>query len=299
LINKPEEIKKIEKYQSYYAEPKYDGIRCFLQNTNGKIDLIREDGNVKTNQFPEIVNNTFLPENTILDGEICILKNELSADFFTILTRQTTDPKRVKILSEKIPATFMAFDMHQVLGSNTLKETIEQRRELMRQHIMFNSKLKMIQQFEPAELFPKIKEFDMEGMVLKPKNSTYLESWKKYKNYEERDFTVVGYTKSETKSICAFNLIDENGQDVGKVSNTKLPNTKDNELWLEKNMNKSEVVDRIKGLVASELDVNLKVADIGEDDSLFEDGLGSLVIIGPVELEGLSIDFDVGVVSLV
>lgn len=42
----------------------------------------------------------------------------------------------------------------------------------------------------------------------------------------------------------------------------------------EKNMNKSEVVDRIKGLIASELDVNLKVAEIGEDDSLFEDGLG-------------------------
>jgi len=39
-------------------------------------------------------------------------------------------------------------------------------------------------------------------------------------------------------------------------------------------MNKSEVVDRIKGLIASELDVNLKVAEIGEDDSLFEDGLG-------------------------
>jgi acyl carrier protein len=39
-------------------------------------------------------------------------------------------------------------------------------------------------------------------------------------------------------------------------------------------MNKSEVVDQIKGLIASELDVNLKVADIGEDDSLFEDGLG-------------------------
>lgn len=39
-------------------------------------------------------------------------------------------------------------------------------------------------------------------------------------------------------------------------------------------MNKSEVVDQIKELIASELNVNLKVADIGEGDSLFEDGLG-------------------------
>jgi acyl carrier protein len=40
------------------------------------------------------------------------------------------------------------------------------------------------------------------------------------------------------------------------------------------NMNKSEVVDQIKELIASELDANLTVAEIGEGDSLFEDGLG-------------------------
>ena len=39
-------------------------------------------------------------------------------------------------------------------------------------------------------------------------------------------------------------------------------------------MNKSEVVDQIKELIASELDANLTVAEIGEDASLFEDGLG-------------------------
>ena len=39
-------------------------------------------------------------------------------------------------------------------------------------------------------------------------------------------------------------------------------------------MNKSEVVEQIKALIAGELDVNLTVAEIGENDSLFEDGLG-------------------------
>jgi acyl carrier protein len=39
-------------------------------------------------------------------------------------------------------------------------------------------------------------------------------------------------------------------------------------------MNKNEVVDQIKELIASELDANLEVAEIGEDASLFEDGLG-------------------------
>ena len=39
-------------------------------------------------------------------------------------------------------------------------------------------------------------------------------------------------------------------------------------------MNKSEVVDQIKELIASELDANLTMAEIGESASLFEDGLG-------------------------
>jgi acyl carrier protein len=39
-------------------------------------------------------------------------------------------------------------------------------------------------------------------------------------------------------------------------------------------MNKNEVVAQIKELIAGELDMNLKVAEIGDEDSLFEDGLG-------------------------
>lgn len=39
-------------------------------------------------------------------------------------------------------------------------------------------------------------------------------------------------------------------------------------------MNKSEVIDQIKMLIADELDANLAVTEIGDNDSLFEDGLG-------------------------
>ena len=39
-------------------------------------------------------------------------------------------------------------------------------------------------------------------------------------------------------------------------------------------MNKNEVVDQIKSLIADELDANLTVTEIGEESSLFEDGLG-------------------------
>ena len=39
-------------------------------------------------------------------------------------------------------------------------------------------------------------------------------------------------------------------------------------------MNKNEVVDQIRKLIADELDANLTVEEIGETDSIFEDGLG-------------------------
>lgn len=254
MINKPEQIGNITKHLNHIAEPKFDGIRCFLQNINGKTSLIRDDGNIKTAQFPEIINSVMLPDNTILDGEICLLKNEYSADFHTLLKRQTSDPKKIKLLSESIPCTFMAFDIMQLDGSNTTKDTIECRYSMLNEvkddnnskwlsnslagkgkPVNANS-FKIIQQYEPEKLFPLIEQYGMEGIVLKPKGSTYNQVWRKYKNLKERDFEVTGYTKSETKSICAFNLIDENGQDMGKVSNTKFKQTTENENLLNEKL---------------------------------------------------------------
>ncbi len=48
-------------------------------------------------------------------------------------------------------------------------------------------------------------------------------------------------------------------------------------------MNKSEIVSQTKKIIAEDLDVNLKLDEIGEEDSLFEDGLG-LDSIAIVEL---------------
>jgi len=139
---------------------------------------------------------------------------------------------KIKLLSKTIPCSFVAFDIIQHNGTSTIKEPIEQRKFLMNE-IKQSTGLKIIKQYKPRELEPLIKKLQMEGIVLKPNNSLYLDSWKKFKNLEEQDFKVVGYTKSETKQICAFNLVDEKGNDVGKVPNTKLGQSDENKKWVE------------------------------------------------------------------
>ena len=78
--NKPvfEEWKNISKYSHFIAEPKMDGMRCYAVKNNGILTLVRDGGSVKTLQFPEIMNSLNIPDGTILDGEICIKRNEFN-----------------------------------------------------------------------------------------------------------------------------------------------------------------------------------------------------------------------------
>ncbi|MFB5648461.1 MAG: hypothetical protein ACE5RM_03135, partial [Candidatus Nitrosomaritimum aestuariumsis] len=80
MINKPKK-KEWKEYSNYtddkwIAEPKLDGMRCELRNLD-QVNLVRENGNVKTMQFPEIIRavGDSLPQETILDGEICLLED--------------------------------------------------------------------------------------------------------------------------------------------------------------------------------------------------------------------------------
>ena len=94
VVNKPIKMSwdSYSNNSTFLAEPKLDGMRIQVVKDN-KLRLLRENGIDKTKHFPEVlkqINN--LPEDTILDGEICILENEFVADFQKLQTRPSTKP---------------------------------------------------------------------------------------------------------------------------------------------------------------------------------------------------------------
>lgn len=232
-LNKPipDDWINLSKYSNYIAEPKYDGMRALLSQKDQDTKLFRADsGKVKNESYPEIL-NVSLPDDTIIDGELCILQSELTADFAKILNRQTNDSFRIKLLSKKIPATYMAFDILKFEGQDTTKLKLSERQKLLNK-IKPTTNFKIIQQYKPTDLYNQVKKFNMEGIVLKNLNSLYYDknSWVKMKNEVEHDYIVTGFT-SETRIISALELNDFKGTYVGKVNYTGYPSTEE---WAKK-----------------------------------------------------------------
>ena len=222
--------KDISKYSNWIAEPKMDGMRCFMSVGYQDIKLVRDDGKPKSVQFPEVIKKAqeskALSPDTIIDGEICILDSPLIANFSAIQGRMNLlNPMKIRLLSNRNPAQFVAFDILKFEGKDLTKLPFVKRRTILEKYIA-KKPFQVISQWKSKDLVKVVQKLDLEGIVLKEPNSTYdsirQETWKKFKKKEEKDYIVDDFT-SEKRPITSLVLIDANGNSVGKVNYTGYP----------------------------------------------------------------------------
>jgi len=221
-------------FANWIAEPKLDGMRSYM-SIGQDIKLLRDDGKNKTQGFPEIIakaNSANLTEHadTIIDGEICIMKSPLIADFPAMQKRMNlTDQLKVKLLSSNKPAQFIAFDILKFEGKDLTKEPFVERRKILEKFIPKNP-FDVVSQWKTNELLKQVEKLDMEGIVVKEPNSIYeykrQETWRKFKKRFESDYIVDDFT-SENRAISSLLLKDAKGNDVGKVNYTGYPQTEE------------------------------------------------------------------------
>ena len=205
------------KYSKYIAEPKFDGVRVLAQKMEGIIKIHRGLDNVKNDQFPEVIKQlSDMPDNTMYDGELCILNNSsdelLSADFSAIQKRiLLKEPRKIDFLSAKNPATFMAFDC---LIKNGVKIFDDKPLSYRKQQI--ENCIKTLE-YKPNDLLHMIQKNDMEGIVIKDPNGIGNKGWVKFKNWIEATYKVIG-TNSLSQNISSLELENLQGIAVGKVN---------------------------------------------------------------------------------
>jgi ATP-dependent DNA ligase len=89
-------------------EPKWDGFRCIAFVDGAEVELQSRNGRSLTRYFPELA----FPEGRyVLDGEIVVFGADRQPDFDKLGQRVHPAASRVKMLSEKTPARFIAFDV--------------------------------------------------------------------------------------------------------------------------------------------------------------------------------------------
>ncbi len=206
---------------NYICELKIDGIRLLLSTVGGKVNLYTRHNTRCNNQFPELL-STEIPDETILDGEICVTDQQGRPCFESISRRfQTSNSKKIANLSDELPIQYIAFDIIKYKGEDVGHLPLLERKELLNKIVMENSHLSLMRWSEGSysdDLFHLVTHQDLEGIVIKRKASSYQIGkrswdWKKVINYQYDEVLITGIKKGEPGVLIDF----PNGGSAGVI----------------------------------------------------------------------------------
>lgn len=96
----------------FLYEPKWDGYRCIVFRDGPQLELGSRGGKSLNRYFPELIEALAeaLPQRCVLDGEIVVVAGG-RLDFDRLADRIHPAESRVRLLAERTPASFVAFDV--------------------------------------------------------------------------------------------------------------------------------------------------------------------------------------------
>src|SRR6201991_5396594 len=110
-------------------EPKWDGFRSILFRDGDEVEVGSRNEKPMTRYFPELVAAAAaeLPQRCVIDGEIVIATGH-GLDFEALQQLIHPDDSRVRMLAERTPASFIAFDLLALDDDNYTKRPFSERR---------------------------------------------------------------------------------------------------------------------------------------------------------------------------
>src|ERR1700684_428956 len=117
-----------------FYEPKWDGFRCIVFRDGDDVELGSRNEKPLTRYFPELVDalRRELPERCVLDGEI-VIAGPHGLEFDALSRRIHPAEKRIRLLAESTPASFVAFDLLAEGDRSLLEVPYAQRRAALEQ----------------------------------------------------------------------------------------------------------------------------------------------------------------------
>jgi bifunctional non-homologous end joining protein LigD len=239
------------KGEDWIAQIKWDGVRmlCYFDGT--QVSLINRKLNNRTLQYPEFLNPARYSNASsfILDGEIIALSDGRPS-FHEVMKRDNLrSAKSIERGVKQTKVTYMIFDVLFCKGSWVVDQTLKERQKLLESIIIPQNDVQIVQNFTDAEaLYTLMEQYQMEGIVYKHINSSYLidgkdKRWQKRKVMHDL-FAVVGGVTFRGKIVNALllGLYDEKGLFVyiGHAGTGKLSNQE----W-------RELTERIQPLIRS------------------------------------------------
>lgn len=196
--------------ENYIFELKLDGIRAIAYLEKDAVYIRNKRNKELIDIYPEL-KSIFkqAKKPCVLDGELVVLNNDGSPNFFALQKRSLmTDPLRIELEASKNKVHFVAYDILQ-LGKDYLTDLpLLKRKEFLAKNIVENDLLAISRYIvgQGIKLFNLTKDRGLEGIVAKEKNSRYeigkrSKNWIKVKNLVDEDFLICGFTLDEDGNI--------------------------------------------------------------------------------------------------
>jgi ATP-dependent DNA ligase len=223
MLAKP--VRSIPPDASY--EPKWDGFRSICFRDRDEVELGSRNERPMTRYFPELVAavRAELPQRCVIDGEI-VVATEHGLDFEALQQRIHPADSRVRMLAEKTPASFIAFDLLALGDDDYTGRPFGERRAALVDalkgcgpsiHVTpattdMDTAQRWFEEFEGAGL---------DGVIAKPLSVTYQPDKRvmfKIKHERTADCVVAGYRVHKSGGEAIGSLLHGLYQDDGRLA---------------------------------------------------------------------------------
>ncbi len=183
-------------------EPKWDGFRGIVFRDGHEVELGSRNERPLTRYFPELVDSlrAELPERCVIDGEI-VIAGRNGLDFDALLQRIHPALSRVRLLAERTPASFVAFDLLAIGDRNLRAVPFARRRAQLEEALAASGAPVYLTPVTTSvavarDWFSRFEGAGLDGVVAKPADLAYVEGKRvmlKVKHERTADCVVAGF----------------------------------------------------------------------------------------------------------
>ena len=183
-------------------EPKWDGFRSICFRDGDEVEFGSRNERPMTRYFPELVEAATheLPARCVIDGEIIVAVND-GLDFEALQQRIHPADSRVRMLSTKTSASFIAFDLLALGDDDYTKRPFSERRAALVDALTdagpsFHVTPATTDVGTSERWFSEFEGAGLDGLIAKPLNIPYLPDKRvmfKIKHERTADCVVAGY----------------------------------------------------------------------------------------------------------
>ncbi len=183
-------------------EPKWDGFRTLVHRDRDQVALISRGARDLTRYFPELLDpvRSLPAPQLVLDGELIIVTSS-GLDFDALQQRIHPAESRIRLLAQRTPAYFVAFDLLALDGQDLRGESLGERRRRLealldggRPPIHLTPYTREIER--AREWFQLFEGAGLDGVIAKSWSEPYVPGrrlWVKVKHERTCDCVVIGW----------------------------------------------------------------------------------------------------------